>query len=384
MKYDFDKMIDRRGSGSCKWDEDPRDVIPLWIADMDFEAAPCIIEALRRRVEHGVFGYTHVGDDFYNALTNWFRRRHGWEIGREQVLYTPTVVPAVSATIKALCAPGDAVVVLTPVYNCFFSSIRNNGCRVEECPLVYGNGTYTIDFEDFERRLSDPGVKMFLHCNPHNPAGRVWTLEEQTRIAELCKKYGKYVVSDEIHCELVMPGCRHLPFATVPAVDRARLVSLVSSSKAFNTAGLQIACAVVPDAQVRAKINRAININEVCDVNPFGVLGLIAAYNGGEDWLEELISYVRDNYRFLCEFFKEHFPQFEVCKLEATYLAWVNIKSSGKTSQELTDFWRERARVRVAPGAIYGNAGEGFVRINLACPRERLKTALERLASVSC
>lgn len=379
MNYNFDKMIDRRGSGSVKWDEDARDVLPLWVADMDFETAPCVIEALRERVNHGVFGYTHVGENFYNALINWFERRHHWQIAREQILYTSSVVPAISATIKALCAPGDRVLVLTPVYNCFFSSIRNNDCIVEECQLVYGNGTYTIDFEDFERRLADPRVKLFLHCNPHNPAGRAWALDEQTRIAELCKKYGKYVVSDEIHCELLMPGNKFIPFATVPAVDRVRQISLISPSKAFNTAGLQIACIIADDEKVREKINRAININEVCDVNPFGVAGLIAAYNNGEDWLNALIKYLHENYLFLCEFFAKHFPQYSVCKLEATYLAWVDIRASGKSSQALVDFWRERARVRFAAGTLYGTAGEGFVRINLACPRERLKMALERL-----
>ncbi len=280
METNFDKIVNRRGTGSVKWDSRP-DVLPLWVADMDFETAPCILEALRRRVEHGVFGYTLVRDDYYEALIDWFSSRHLYEFKREDVIYTSGVVPALSAIIKGLTKPGDGVIVQTPVYNCFFSSIRNNGCRVVENPFIREDisdtkFTYHINFEELEHLAADPSNTMLILCNPHNPVGRVWTREELERIHEICVSNGVEVVSDEIHCELTMPGFRYTPYGTV---DHDAVVC-VSPSKAFNIAGLQIANIISPDSSKRALIDRAININEVCDVNPFGVEALIAARRG--------------------------------------------------------------------------------------------------------
>ena len=280
MKYNFDEIIPRRGTNSVKWDETSiEDVIPLWVADMDFRTFPPIIEALHRRVDHGVFGYTHVPRSYYESVIRWFGKHHGLNgVVPADIIYTSGVVPAISAIIRGLTLPGDKVLVQTPVYNCFFSSIRNQGCIVEESHLVYENNTYTIDWEDFERKCSDPRVRIFLLCNPHNPAGRVWTVEELRRMGEICLKYDVFVIADEIHCELVMPGHHYTPFASLSPEFLRNSATCVAPTKAFNIAGLQIANIIVKDPQKRERIDRGINLHEVCDVNPFGVIASEAAY----------------------------------------------------------------------------------------------------------
>ena len=379
MRFDFDHTPDRRGSGSYKWDSSEReDVIPLWVADMDFETAPVIREALRKRVEHGVFGYTRVPDEYYAALSGWFSRRHGWSIDPRDVIYTSGVVPAISAIIKALCKPGEGVIVQTPVYNCFFSSIRNNDCVVVENPLkrveTAEGFTYTMDFEDLEKKASDPSNTLLLLCNPHNPTGRLWRREELERLKDICRRNAVKVVSDEIHCELTMPGREYVAYGTVDS----EAVVCCSPSKAFNTAGLQIANIIAPVEEERKKIDRAININEVCDVNPFGVAGLMAAYNGGEEWLDELREYLKENYDMLRAFFSVELPCLPLCELEATYLVWVDISSLGIDSEKLEHIGVERYGVWVNAGTMYGR--DGYIRINIACPRERLGEGLKRFA----
>lgn len=377
----FDNAPDRRGSSSYKWDSaaDP-EMIPLWVADMDFATAPCVVEALRRRVDHGVFGYTLVGRDYYDALTGWFSRRHGYVIDPARVIYVPGVVPAISAIIQGLLREGDGVIVQTPVYNCFFSSIRNSRCRQIDAPLKRvdlddGRFTYAMDFDALERAASSPGARMLLLCNPHNPAGRLWTRAELERVAEICRRHDIIVVSDEIHCELTAPGTGYVPYGTVD--DRA--VVCLSLSKAFNTAGLQIANIVCPDSRVQEAVDRAVNINEVCDVNPFGVEGLKAAYSAdGERWLDRLRAYLWENYRYTVDFFSRRLPQCPVSVLEATYLPWVDVTALGIPAAELEEYLKTEARVWVNCGEMYG-AG-GFIRLNIACPRQRLSTALERMA----
>ena len=383
MAYNFDELIDRRGTGCAKWDEAPStDVIPLWVADMDFRAAPAILEAVRRRTEHGVFGYTVVGDDYYEAVIGWFQRRYGWTIHREEILYTTGVVPAASVAIKALTMPGERVLMLSPDYNCFFSCIRNNGCEVLESNLVLADGRWQVDWQDFERKCADEKTTLFLLCSPHNPTGRIWTKAELARMNDICMKYSVKVVSDEIHCELVMPGHRFQPFATVSEQCRQNGVTLNSPTKAFNIAGLQIANIICPQPEWRRRIDRAININEVCDVNPFGPVALKAAYNDSEDWLDELNHYLWGNYQALCQFAEAHLPQWRVCPLEGTYLPWVDITATGLTSQAYADRLMEKARVWVNPGTMYGpQSGEGYIRLNIACPRSRLMEALERIAN---
>ena len=380
----FDILINRRGTNCVKWDTaTEEDVIPMWVADMDFKTAPCITEAIARRVSQGIFGYTIVPDSYYEAIIKWFDKRHGWNIGHDWIIYTSGVVPAISATIKALTSPGDKVLIQTPVYNCFFSSIRNNGCEIIENPLVYENNEYNIDFDDFEKKAADKDVKVFLLCNPHNPAGRVWKRQELERMNQICTSHGVKVISDEIHCELVMPGHEYTPFASVSEECLNNSVVLNSPSKAFNTAGLQIANIISNNKNVRKKINRAININEICDVNPFGVIALQAAYNDGGEWLDCLKAYLYDNYMTLCDFFKRNIPEIGITHLEGTYLVWADIRKTGITSDTLTSMLLKEGRVMVNSGTMYGEkAGEGFIRINIACPRSRMLEGLKRIAGV--
>lgn len=385
MKYNFDELVERRGTGCVKWDESPaEDVIPLWVADMDFKAAPAIQEAVRRRAEHGVFGYTAVDNDYYDAVISWFARRHNWTIRREEILYTTGVVPAMSVAIKALTMPGEKVLILSPDYNCFFSSIRNNGCEVLESVLLFnGNeNRFEVDYKDFEAKCADEKTTVFLLCNPHNPTGRVWTKAELERMNDICMKHGVKVVSDEIHCELIMPGHRFQPFAAVSEACRQNGVVLNSPSKSFNIAGLQIANIVCAQPEWRRRIDRAININEVCDVNPFGPVALKAAYNDGEDWLDQLNAYLWDNYVALCDFAAQHLPQWRVRPLEGTYLVWIDITATDLTAQQYADLLMDKARVWVNPGTMYGpQSGEGYIRVNIACPRSRLMEALQRIQS---
>lgn len=382
--FDFDTVINRRGTNSYKWDiVKEEDVIPLWVADMDFKAAPAILEALKKRVEHGVFGYTLVPDSYYEAIINWFARRHNWQIDRSWIIYTTGVVPAVSCAIKALTLPGEKVLIQTPDYNCFFSSIKNNGCEVAENELVRRGDSYEVDFEDFERQCADEKTTVFLLCNPHNPAGRVWTKEELERMNDICLAHGVRVISDEIHCELVMPSHRFTPFAAISDACRDNSVVLNSPTKAFNIAGLQIANIICADPAMRRRIDRAVNINEVCDVNPFGVVALQAAYNESEEWLDSLNHYIWGNYLALKEFIAKELPRLEVTRLEGTYLAWVDIKATGLTSDEAYGKLMKEGRVYVNSGTMYGRrAGEGYLRINLACPRATLLEGMKRMGGV--
>ncbi|MDE5784446.1 MAG: pyridoxal phosphate-dependent aminotransferase [Prevotella sp.] len=381
MKYNFDEIVDRRGTRCVKWDECPSsDVIPLWVADMDFKAAPAIQEAVRKRAEHGVFGYAVVTEDYYEAIISWFHRRHQWTIQREEVLYTTGVVPATAVALQALTMPGEKVLMLSPDYNCFFSSIRNSGCEVLETFLVLRDGRWQVDWDDFEAKCADEKTTVFLLCNPHNPTGRVWTKEELSRMNELCLKYGVKVVSDEIHCELIMPGHKFQPFAAVSEACRQNSVILNSSSKSFNIAGLQIANIICAQPEWRRRLDRVININEVCDVNPFGPVALMAAYNESEDWIDELNQYVWGNYQALCQFAESHLPEWKVGPMEGTYLPWINISALGLSSQAYADQLLNKAKVWVNPGTMYGpESGEGYIRLNIACPRSVLMEALNRI-----
>lgn len=380
-KYDFDRVVRRRGTNCYKWDEAEDDsVIPMWVADMDFQAAPAILKALSKRVDHGVFGYEMVSDSYYQAVINWFANRHQWTIDRDWIIYTSGVIPALSATIKALTLPGEKVLIQTPVYNCFFSSIRNQGCEVAENPLKREGDSYVIDFEDFERKCADEKTTVFVLCNPHNPSGRVWTREELERLNDICLRYGVTVVSDEIHCELIMPGHTFVPFASVSEACLENSVILNSPTKNFNIAGLQIANIICKNPTWRRRIDRVINIFEVCDVNPFGPVALEAAYNESGDWVDELNVYLHDNYLYLKELFTKELPQVEVLRLEGTYLVWVDIRSTGETSDAVTERLLNEGKVMVNSGTMYGQqTGEGYIRINIACPRETLREGLARI-----
>lgn len=392
--FDFETPVDRRRSGSYKWDADLPEgviltpaqrgrVIPLWVADMDFQAAPCILDALRRRVEHGVFGYTRVPDSYYDATIRWFADRHGLSLRREWILYTTGVVPALSAVIKAFCSPGEGVIVQTPVYNCFFSSIRNNQCRIVDVPLLRrnlpgGRFTYGMDYDGLERACADPGNRILLLCNPHNPAGRRWTGEELRRAGDIARRYGVIVVSDEIHCEIVAPGTAYTPYASLGGDYCRDSVTLGSPSKSFNTAGLQIANIICARPEWREKIDKAININEICDVNPFGPVALEAAYSDeGARWLAALNEIIWRNYETLLTRFRSELPEFPVAELEATYLAWIDTSVLPLSSEEIEAELLRGEQVWINAGSMYG--ADGFIRINLACPSARLQEGLDRL-----
>lgn len=385
MEYDFSRPTERRGTDSYKWDSAPEtDIIPLWVADMDFETFPGITEALQRRVAHGIFGYTRVPEAYYEAVCNWFGKHHGWHINREDIIYTSGVVPAVSAVIKALTLPGDQVIVQGPVYNCFFSSIRNNGCETVSNSLIYNKEElrYEIDFDDLERKLAHERARLMLICNPHNPGGRVWTRDELTRVAELCHKYGVRVVSDEIHCELTLYDNEYVPFGSLPDELSHGSITCCSPSKAFNTAGLQIANIVCHDAEVRNRIDRAININEVCDVNPFGVIALQAAYSDeGYEWLTQLRAYISSNYDLLRERFARELPKCKVMRMEGTYLAWIDCSELHISSDEIEEMLMHENKVWVNAGSMYGTEGAAFIRINMACTSELLNEGITRIVN---
>ena len=381
--YNFDEIIDRRGTESVKWDMYP-DALPMWVADMDFRIAPEIQEALQRRLDHGVFGYELVPDSYFEAIGRWFSRRHGWEgIGRENIVPTTGVIAAYSAAIKAMTVPGDKVLVQTPCYNAFFPAIRNNKCVQLENPLHYEDGLYTIDWEDFEDKVSQ--ARVFLLCNPHNPAGRVWTREELERMGEICLRHKVFVVADEIHCELTYPGHDYTPWATLGEALVRNFVSCISPTKAFNIAGIQIANIFAKDPEILKKMDRAINDNECCDVNVFGVTALQAAYNQGEAWLDQLRGYLWHNARTVYCFLEDELPGITALPLEGTYLMWLDCRSVMHPGEPLEGFSERFAEqlkkhsLVLSAGTIYGAAGEGFERLNIACPRTVLLEGLRRL-----
>ena len=396
MNYNFDDIIARRGTGCVKWDESPTvlggsaaehssaepALIPLWVADMDFAVSPAIQEAVKQRAAHPVFGYTHVQDDYYEAVMSWFRRRHQWTIQREWILYTTGVVPAMSVAIKALTMPGERVLILSPDYNCFFSSVRNNGCEVAESVLQFSrsNNRFEVDWQDFEQQCTDDRTTVFLLCNPHNPTGRVWRREELQRMADICHQHHVRIVSDEIHCELIMPGNTFVPMGTIDA----DAIILNSPSKSFNIAGLMMANIICQDAETRRRLDRAININEVCDVNPFGPVAVKAAYNDSEAWIDALNVYLWDNYCALCDFAAKHLPQWRVMPLEGTYLAWVDVSAAESSPvADYCDRILRETKVWVNPGTMYSpKSGEGYLRINIACPRSLLLEALNRIRKI--
>lgn len=381
MKYNFDELTERRNTGCVKWDSDnDPDMLPLWVADMDFQTAPSVKEAVMSRAATGIYGYVRVPDSYYEALTRWFDTRHGWHIDSDMVIYTSGVVPALSAIIKALVKPGEGVIIQTPAYNCFFSSVRNNHAIEIDNPLkrieTASGFTYEIDFEDLEAVASRPETRLLLLCNPQNPTGRVWTRAELEQVRDICRRNGVRVLSDEIHCELIHKGYEYIPYATIDP----EAVVCCSPSKAFNTAGLQTANIVCPDTETRDLIDRAINDNEVCDINPFGVVALEAAYNDGGEWLDALNNYLEDNYRYLRETLGSAFPQLRICDSQATYLAWIDIRPLCISSDNLDKLLRKNGKVHINSGTMY--AGEGYIRINYACPRLRLAEALRRMTGI--
>ena len=382
--YNFDECPSRQGTESVKWDLYPG-TLPMWVADMDFRIAPEIQQALQKRLDHGVFGYELLPDSYFEVMGRWFSSRHGWEgIGRENIVPTTGVIAAYSAAIKAMTVPGDKVMVMTPCYNAFFPAIRNNKCLQQDCPLRYDGKHFIVDWDLFEKLASD--CRVLLLCNPHNPVGRVWTREELLLMAEICRRNNVFVISDEIHCELTYPGHDYTPWATLPEEYVKNSVSCISPTKAFNIAGIQIANIYAADPEILKKMDRAINDNECCDVNVFGATALQAAYGEGGPWLDELRNYLYHNARTVCCFLEDEMPQITCPPLEGTYLMWLDCRAALRPGEPLEGFserfanhLREKHGLVLSTGTIYGASGEGFERLNIACPRTRLLEGLNRL-----
>ena len=382
--YNFDECPSRQGTESVKWDLYPG-TLPMWVADMDFRIAPEIQQALQKRLDHGVFGYELLPNSYFEVMGRWFSSRHGWEgIGRENIVPTTGVIAAYSAAIKAMTVPGDKVMVMTPCYNAFFPAIRNNKCLQQDCPLQYDGKHFIVDWDLFEKLAAD--CRVLLLCNPHNPVGRVWTREELLLMAEICRRNNVFVISDEIHCELTYPGHDYTPWATLPEEYVKNSVSCISPTKAFNIAGIQIANIFAADPEILKKMDRAINDNECCDVNVFGATALQAAYGQGGPWLDELRNYLYHNARTVCCFLEDEMPQITCPPLEGTYLMWLDCRAALKPGEPLEGFserfanhLREKHGLVLSTGTIYGASGEGFERLNIACPRTRLLEGLDRL-----
>ena len=373
--YDFDTVIPRENTSSFKWDYKPG-VLPLWVADMDFRSAPCILEAIQKKVDHGIFGYTRTPDSYYNSVINWWGRRHGWTIRKEWILPVGGLVPGTSICLTALSGPGDGIIMNTPAYNAFFHCIKDCDRVLVQNKLCYRDGKYCFDFEDFERRCQE--AKVFLLCNPHNPSGRLWTRGELERIGDICIKNGVTVISDEIHCDIVPPGSAYTPFASIKEEFRQNCVSLISPTKCFNIAGLQVANIVTANPELLKKIEKVMDWWVYTDMNQIGEAALQGAFTEeGENWLDQMNAYVHQNYLYMKERFAKEFPQVHVCDLEATYLAWADFSALMPDTKELQDYLIDNYKVWINSGAMYGD--DRFVRINVACPRATLKEGLDRV-----
>ena len=379
MPYNFDEPVNRRNTHSLKWDVKEQE-LPMWVADMDFQTAPEIQKAIRERAAHGVFGYSIVPEEWYQAYMGWWERRHHFSMEKEWLVFCTGVVPAISSMVRKLTTAGENVLVQTPVYNIFFNSIVNNGRNIAENPLRYDGNTYQMDFEDLERKLYDPQTTLMILCNPHNPVGRIWSREELEQVGKLCRKYHVTVISDEIHCDLTSPGQEYIPFASVSENCKNTSITCMAPTKAFNLAGLQTAAVAVPNPNLRNKVWRGLNTDEVAEPNSFAVEAAVAAFTKGEAWLDELREYIQENKNFAEDFLKKEVPQMKQVPSQATYLLWLDCREMLGCAAEFTQYLREHTGLYLSEGQQYGESGCSFIRMNIACPRSRLEDGMKRLA----
>ena len=377
MPYDFERIVNRRGTASLKWDVEEQE-LPMWVADMDFQTAPEIMAAIRERADHGIFGYTVVPDAWYKAIQDWWKKRHGFLIEKEWLLFSTGVVPAISSIVRKMTTAGENIVIQTPVYNVFFNSIRNNGRNVLESRLRWDNGQYRIDFEDLEEKFQNPQTTMMILCNPHNPIGKIWDRETLERVGELAYKHHVLVLSDEIHCDLTDPGHEYIPFASVSEMCRKNSITCIAPTKTFNLAGLQTAAVAVPDENLRHKVNRGLNTDEVAEPNVFAITAAVAAFTKGEAWLEELRSYLKANKDYVREYLALEIPEITAVPSDATYLLWLDCRKLIGDSTMLCRFIRSDSGLYLSDGKDYGN-GQSHLRMNVACPREQLREGMARL-----
>ena len=378
MKYNFDEQVNRRNTNSYKWNIAENE-LPMWVADMDFKAAPEIIQALESKVAESVYGYQTIPDEWYLAYQNWWKNRHQLEFDKDDLIFCTGVVPAISSTVRKLTTPAEKVVILTPVYNIFFNCIYNNGRNVLESPLKYENGQYDIDFDDLEHKLSDPQTTLLIFCNPHNPVGKIWDKATLARVGELCEKYHVTVLSDEIHCDLTDPGKDYVPYASVSETCRNHSITTIAPTKTFNIAGIQTAAVMIPNPVLRHKIWRALNTDEVAEPNIFAVPAAIAAFNHGAAWLDELRQYIYNNKKYIQEFVRTNLPKLKLIPSEATYLLWFDCSAYSDNSSELCDQIRAKTGLFVSKGKVYGGNGNHFFRMNIACPRDNVVDGMNRL-----
>jgi cystathionine beta-lyase len=383
MNYDFDRIVERIGTGCSKWDGlqerfGTRDALPMWVADMDFPSPEPVLEALRQRVEHGVFGYPILTDSYFQAITEWYQRRQGWHIEREWIAHAPGVVPAISMLIEALSEPGDKVLIQPPVYYPFMRVIRETGRSIVENPLVLRDGRYEMDYGDLEAKLA-AGVKLLILCSPHNPVGRVWSELELRRLAELCVQYDVTIIADEIHGDLIYPGFRHTPLASLDEAFAERTVTCVAPSKTFNLAGLQTAVVVASNERLRRAYLQTQRRRSAAGANVFGLVAAEAAYRYGDEWLDQLLSYLRGNVDLVDSYIAEHIPEIRVVRPQGTYLVWLDFRALGLETRQLDEFCLREARIAFDEGHIFGTGGAGFMRMNIGCPRSYVEEALDRL-----
>ena len=383
--YDFNKVIERRGTASVKWDLADRlfgghDLLPLWVADMDFASPQPVIEALVRRAQHGVFGYSACMDGYYDAAISWMHERHGWQLQKDWMVFCPGVVPALNMAVHAFTAPGDGVIIQQPVYYPFMRSITANGRRIVNNSLQLTGSRYGLDFDDLERKAREPDVKLLILCSPHNPVGRVWTRQELERLGTICLENDVIIVADEIHADLVLPGYRHTVFADISDAFLQATITCTSPSKTFNLAGLHTAHAIIADPEKRKAFFNALVHSGLQWPNAFGTVAHEAAYRSGGPWLAQLLEYLQGNLEFLKAFIAEQLPQVRVIEPEATYLVWLDCRALGLDWRGLKALMQQQARVALDEGYIFGDEGRGFERINIACPRSILRECLERMA----
>lgn len=378
VSFDFSKMTNRFNTNSYKWGVGHEE-LPMWVADMDFETSPAIVEAMQKRLSHHIFGYTNVSDAYYHAVAQWWKKRHQFDVKKEWIMFCTGVVPAISSIVSKMTKVGEKVVVLSPVYNIFYNSIVNNQREVLSSELVYRDNGYSIDFGDLEKKLAESDTTLMIFCNPHNPLGKVWDKEILEEIGNLCIKHNVLILSDEIHCDLVHPLHRFTPFASVSEEIAQNCITCVAPTKTFNLAGIQTSSIIVPNPDLRKLVNRGINTDEVAEPNVFAIEAAIAAFTEGEPWLESLLDYLMENKEFIVHFITSQLPMLQVIHSEATYLAWIDCGTVTNDTKELCEFIRKETGLYVSEGAIFGGNGNHFIRLNYACPKERLEDGLQRL-----
>ncbi|SHE82512.1 cystathione beta-lyase [Tissierella praeacuta DSM 18095] len=377
QKYNFDEIIDRKLSNSIKWWES-KDILPMWIADMDFKVADEILDAMKKTIDHGIIGYDDKPDSFYESIINWVKDRYNWEIKKEWLVFTPGVVPGLGISIKSFSKEGDKVIIQPPVYPPFYRVIENNNRRVVENSLIYKDNKYIMNIDDLEKNI-DKDVKMAMICSPHNPVGRVWKKEELEVFGNLCLKNNIIMISDEIHCDLTFSDYKHIPLASISDEFANNTITFMAPSKTFNIAGLFASVAIIPNEKLRKLYNDTIENMEITHTNGFSIIGFEAAYKYGKNWLSQAIRYIEDNADFAVDYINKNIPEIKTYKPEGTFLMWLDFKPLGKTSEEINELLINKGKVQLNNGATFGTAGEGFFRLNIGCPREVLKEGLDRI-----